>query len=602
MKTRMISRLMTLAVASTLALAPMAQADEYDFVGYQFSKDAKRDYDRGFFIGGDAWYATAGNLHFEPVISSAGGGTIGGVLLDVDMQNEFTPRGYLGYAANRRVGTFTLSYWDYNEGESRAETGGIFVATGTHPGRGDVTRDTFEADVDLDVEYAQFDWRHDFGWGRKFAGFWGVGVTAWEVESETNTLLFDAGFPGDAVLVSDFSSTKGYGGKGIIGGRYHFNKYVSMGAQLGVGFSFTEQDYLYTDQNVLPAAYFAAIERQDTELTTMQFDGQADVTIRVAGGFSIEAGYRYLLLTDAVAKDKFVDDTSRFITVEQQHDIGFEGPYLGLRYITGVQKVDSDGDGVLDVYDDCDDTPSGAWVNEKGCPRDLDEDGVYDGIDRCPGTAFGTRVDEFGCGVDTDGDTVPDGLDLCPNTPTCARVDGKGCPFDSDSDGVPDGCDACPGTAAGRSVDSKGCENRPTDGDADGDTVPDSRDRCPNTERGAQVDENGCSVVVSMMVHFATDSAEINPADMPLLDRIAAAIIADGGSFEVGGHADARASVEYNQGLSERRASSVRQYLIDHGVDPDKLTAVGYSELRPIASNDTDDGMAMNRRVEITRR
>ena len=105
-----------------------------------------------------------------------------------------------------------------------------------------------------------------------------------------------------------------------------------------------------------------------------------------------------------------------------------------------------------------------------------------------------------------------------------------------------------------------------------------------------------------MMVHFATNSAEINPADMPLLDRIAQAILNDGGNFEVAGHADARASVEYNQKLSERRAESVRQYLGQHGVAVDKLTAVGYSELRPIASNDTDDGMAMNRRVEIVRR
>ena len=241
-------------------------------------------------------------------------------------------------------------------------------------------------------------------------------------------------------------------------------------------------------------------------------------------------------------------------------------------------------------------------MDEKGCPRDTDEDGVYDGVDRCPGTPFGTRVDEFGCGVDADGDTVPDGLDLCPNTPSCARVDSKGCPTDGDGDGVADGCDACPGTSPGHAVDAQGCDTRATDGDRDGDTVPDSGDRCPDTERGAQVDENGCSVVVSMMVNFASDSAEINPSDFSLLDRIAAAVARDGGNFEVAGHADAQNTVDYNQSLSERRAEAVRSYIARRGGDNSKLTAVGYSELRPIATNDTDDGMAMNRRVEIVRR
>jgi outer membrane protein OmpA-like peptidoglycan-associated protein len=599
----MRSKLFMVLMASAVALVPSAApADEYDFVGYQFARDAKRDYDRGFFIGAEAWYANPKNLHFEPVISSAGGGTIGGTMLDTDFNNELSPRGFLGYKANRRIGTFTLSYWDFNEDASRFESGGIYSATASHPGRGDVTRDTFHALADVDVEYAQFDWSHDMGWGRKFAGFWGVGLQAWEIEYETQALHFDAAVPDDGIFINQFSSTKGYGGIGFVGGRYHFNKYVSAAGQLSIGFSATEQDYLYTDQNTFTGAYFAAIERQDTELTTVQYGGEASIRVRVAAGFEVDLGYRYLLFDDAIAEDQFVDDNAKFITIEQTHELGFEGPYLNMRYITGVQKVDGDGDGVLDVYDDCDDTPSGAWVNEKGCPRDLDEDGVYDGIDRCPGTAFGTRVDEFGCGVDTDGDTVPDGLDMCPNTPTCARVDGKGCPLDADGDGVSDGCDACPGTAAGRDVDSRGCENKPTDGDSDGDTVPDSRDKCPNTERGAQVDSSGCAMVVSMMVHFDTDSAEINASDMPLLDRIAAAIEADGGSFEIAGHADHRASEEYNQGLSERRAESVRQYLIDRGCSADKLVAVGYSENRPIASNDTESGMAMNRRVEIIRR
>jgi OOP family OmpA-OmpF porin len=201
--------------------------------------------------------------------------------------------------------------------------------------------------------------------------------------------------------------------------------------------------------------------------------------------------------------------------------------------------------------------------------------------------------------VDSDGDTVADGLDLCPNTPGCAHVDGKGCPKDSDGDGVSDGCDACPTTAAGARVDAAGCT---IDADSDGDTVLDSRDRCPGTLRGAKVDENGCELLVSMVLHFASDSAELSSADRALLDRIAHALHADGGNFEVAGHCDATNTDEYNQGLSERRASAVRDYLAAHGVDAGRLLAKGYGESSPVASNDTAEGRAQNRRVEILRR
>jgi outer membrane protein OmpA-like peptidoglycan-associated protein len=595
--------LLTLLASSCVAFAASAGADEYDFVGYDYSDDYKRDYDRGFFVGAEAWYVNVRNLHFEPAISSAGGGTIGGRLLDVDWENDLTPRVFLGYQANRRVGTFTLRYWDFNQEQERAETGGIFTATGTHPARGDVSRTSFFAGADVDVESAEIEWKHDFGQGRRFTGYWTLAVTGWEIEYGTDSMHFNV-IPGEvnSVRVQDFTSTKGIGGKAGVGGRYQFNDRISMGGSVAVGFTSAEQDFLYTDQNMATGDYFATIQRQDTELSLLTFEGDMNFKVRVAAGFEIDFGYRYVNFDDVIAKDRFVDTEGKFVTVEQPHGLSFEGPYLGLRYVTGLAKVDADGDGVMDVYDDCRDTPAGAAVDEKGCPRDTDEDGVYDGVDRCPGTPFGTRVDEFGCGVDADGDTVPDGLDLCPNTPTCARVDSKGCPTDGDGDGVADGCDACPGTSPGRAVDAQGCEARPTDGDRDGDTVPDSRDRCPDTERGAQVDENGCAVVVSMMVNFESDSAEINPADFALLDRIAAAVARDGGNFEVAGHADAQNTVEYNQDLSERRAEAVRSYLVRRGADSSKLTAVGYSELRPIATNDTAEGRALNRRVEIVRR
>src|SRR5438445_10165053 len=70
-------------------------------------------------------------------------------------------------------------------------------------------------------------------------------------------------------------------------------------------------------------------------------------------------------------------------------------------------------------------------------------------------------------------------------------------------------------------------------------------------------------------------------------------------TVSVEGHTDNVGSPEYNQGLSERRAYSVRDYLASHGVAPSRISAIGYGEARPKASNDTPEGRQLNRRVEI---
>ena len=80
---------------------------------------------------------------------------------------------------------------------------------------------------------------------------------------------------------------------------------------------------------------------------------------------------------------------------------------------------------------------------------DSDGDGVVDAGDQCPGTPAGVQVDAKGCPVDTDGDGVADHLDQCPGTRAGVAVDAKGCPLDSDGDGVIDADDKCPGTSAG---------------------------------------------------------------------------------------------------------------------------------------------------------
>jgi outer membrane protein OmpA-like peptidoglycan-associated protein len=71
-------------------------------------------------------------------------------------------------------------------------------------------------------------------------------------------------------------------------------------------------------------------------------------------------------------------------------------------------------------------------------------------------------------------------------------------------------------------------------------------------------------------------------------------------TISVAGHADSRGTDSYNMDLSQRRATSVSNYLASQGVDPARLRAIGYGESRPIGDNSTPEGQALNRRVEIT--
>ena len=129
------------------------------------------------------------------------------------------------------------------------------------------------------------------------------------------------------------------------------------------------------------------------------------------------------------------------------------------------------------------------------------------------------------------------------------------------------------------------------------------KDKCPNTRPGAVVDLDGCEVeaVISLEgVHFEFDKATLTPEAMAILDKAAALLDKQQKVVvEVAGHTDSVGSEEYNQKLSERRAMSVKDYLESKGITATSLTARGYGEAQPVASNDTDAGRALNRRVEL---
>jgi outer membrane protein OmpA-like peptidoglycan-associated protein len=109
------------------------------------------------------------------------------------------------------------------------------------------------------------------------------------------------------------------------------------------------------------------------------------------------------------------------------------------------------------------------------------------------------------------------------------------------------------------------------------------------------------AIQIKQKIQFKTNSDEIDPVSFNLCDEIAAVIVehAELKQVEIQGHTDDRGKRDYNIDLSERRASSVRRYLVDAGVESSRLTAKGFGPDKPLAPNITTGGRAKNRRVEF---
>jgi len=139
--------------------------------------------------------------------------------------------------------------------------------------------------------------------------------------------------------------------------------------------------------------------------------------------------------------------------------------------------------------------------------------------------------------------------------------------------------------------------------DTDGDGVRNKQDDCPNTPDNQPVMTNGCAAkerVVLPQVQFEYKSTRLTGEAQERLMPVAQ-VLKDSPEFQVrlNGHTDNVGSDAYNQTLSQNRANSVRSYLVSKGVNAKQVSARGYGETRPIASNSTDAGRARNRRVEL---
>ncbi|MDQ3299011.1 MAG: OmpA family protein [Myxococcota bacterium] len=283
---------------------------------------------------------------------------------------------------------------------------------------------------------------------------------------------------------------------------------------------------------------------------------------------------------------------------------------------------DRDGDGLKDDVDKCPDDPEDfdRFEDEDGCPEpDNDRDGILDEDDKCPNIPEDKDgfQDEDGCPEgdqnDRDGDGILDNVDKCPDDPEDFDQfeDEDGCPDpDNDQDGILDVDDLCPNDPEDKDgfEDEDGCP----DLDNDKDRILDKDDKCPNepeTYNGTE-DEDGCpdrgrvvvtdtAIEILDMVYFEYNKAVIKSQSFPILDAVAATLVGNPSIqlIEIQGHTDERGNDAYNLDLSDRRAASVKKYLVDKGVEENRLESQGYGETQPIDRKSNEAAWAKNRRV-----
>lgn len=262
-----------------------------------------------------------------------------------------------------------------------------------------------------------------------------------------------------------------------------------------------------------------------------------------------------------------------------------------------AQPGDRDKDGIPDKSDACPDVPGIAATG--GCP-DTDGDGVADAVDKCPKVPGMPRYK--GCPPpDTDGDGINDEEDKCPDKAGNLKYQGCLVP-DTDGDGINDVSDFCPDKPG--TVEFNGCPIP----DSDGDGLNDKEDKCPAT--AGPKDNKGCPVIrkeiiekinfAARKIFFSLGSDKLAPASYTSLNAVAAVLKANPAlRLLVEGHTDNVGNPASNLNLSQMRSDAVKNYLVQQGVEANRLEAKGFGQEQPVAGNNTPEGRAANRRVEL---
>lgn len=259
---------------------------------------------------------------------------------------------------------------------------------------------------------------------------------------------------------------------------------------------------------------------------------------------------------------------------------------FGVSYLFGI-KVDSDKDGVINKKDLCPNTPINVSVDMNGCPIDSDGDSIADYLDRCP-DEMGPKF-LMGC-PDTDGDSISNIDDKCPEEPGTKEF--YGCP-------------------APKTEEIKIIENTLPKGftlDRDEDGIADYIDECPDIP--GKLEDKGCPPIANVSiwrtdikapsVHFTSGGTFITDFSKDRLNRLIN-LLDENPNLKVWlfGHSDATGPSDANQTISEIRVKVVMDYLIEYGINPNRIFTIGFGETFPVSFGRTNEDLLLNRRVDF---
>lgn len=286
--------------------------------------------------------------------------------------------------------------------------------------------------------------------------------------------------------------------------------------------------------------------------------------------------------------------------------------------LTGLKRgcpVDSDKDKIADYIDACFENTAeeiSKGVDKQGCPLDSDGDKTEDYKDACPNNPELTEfVSGKNCVEDRDGDEITDDIDQCPDNSKQEIAQGvnktgeqQGCPVDTDFDTLADYMDSCPENTTeeiSQGVDDKGC---PADNDTD--SILDYQDECLKTPAKAQINKHGCGIVETNIMlqssdlYFKQGQIILTAQGKSYLESFIGQIQIDLlKQLKIVVHTDNKGDSEKNQTLSLEQATTIKDYLIERGIDGEKIISEGKVDSIAIVDNKTNEDDDQNHRLEI---
>ena len=370
-----------------------------------------------------------------------------------------------------------------------------------------------------------------------------------------------------------------------LNGVYQYDtEYITPFAKMGFGFDIMSEpkDYYTTSLNIGVGLKFNFTKNiaLKTEFLSI-FDhnnGDWNSNITILAGLTFAFGTsekKELLIYDPLESDGIItnlDDEVKDDETTDMYEESKKDEFSENEAVEEIIEVKKSEEAIVE------EKSNSFAVHEKSnvMESDQDHDGISDYVDKCIYTPPNTKVDKNGCMIDGDydGDGVKDSVDKCIYTPKGARVYSNGCRIDEDSDkdGIKDSIDRCPNTPLNTTVDTQGCIKR----------------------------DKSYRNIIQLNIEFKYKSFELTEVSKEEVLMLAD-FLSNNKTYNVKviGYTDNKGSRSYNKKLSQKRANAIKKMLIANKVSAKRVSAIGMGEENPIADNNTVDGRAKNRRIEV---